>query len=357
MRQALLYQKDTTEVTCTACKWYCRIPTNMTGVCGVRLNKNNRLYLLSHSLVSASHIDPIEKKPLYHFLPGSRIYSIGTYGCNFGCDFCQNWEISQSPKMLKADLGRVGNIRLLPDKVNRFIIDNSYKLSPQKIVDDALQNHVPSIAFTYNEPTIFAEYACDTMKIAKKHKLYGVFVSSGYESKETMDLLEGYIDAYNIDIKGGTEEFYRRYCHTKLSHVFETVAEIHRRKKWLEITTLLIPQLNTDNRQLKTIAKYIHNLSPDIPWHVTSFYPQYKMMDVPATPLGLLEKAYAIGKEVGLRFVYTGNIPNGDMESTRCPRCNTLLIERSGYQTHVICQDAENGSCGKCGEKIPGIWK
>lgn len=356
MKQAILYKKRGRQLICTACQWYCPIPENFTGICSVRVNIKGKLYLLVHSLASSYHIDPIEKKPLYHFLPGSGIFSFGTYGCCFGCDFCQNWEISQTPKILKKELVSKRKLFKVTPSLIDFINKNSIKLSSKEIVDYCLKHHIPSIAFTYNEPTIFAEYAYDTMKIAKKYGIYGVFVSSGYESKETLDLLEEYIDAYNIDIKGGTEEFYQKISHTHLKPVLTTVQEIFKRGKWIEITTLLIPTLNTDEKQIRFIARFIASISKDIPWHVTAFYPHYKLLHIPPTTYEILQKGYEIGKEEGLNFVYTGNIQNKNTESTYCPSCKTLLIERRGYNTRIKNFDMNKGRCQKCKKLIPGIW-
>jgi len=356
MKQAILYQKKDGQLICTACKWYCKIPNNFTGICSVRLRKGNQLYLLVHSHPSSFAVDPVEKKPLYHFLPGQGIFSLGTYGCNFGCEFCQNWEISQTPKILKKELLSHDQLREIPTTLINFINQHSLTLTPKQAVNYCLKNNLKAIAFTYNEPTIFAEYAAETMKIAKKYGLYGVFVSSGYESKETLDFLEDYIDAYNIDIKGGTDDFYQKISHTRLKPVLETVEEIFKRGKWLEITTLLIPGLNTDEKDIRRIARFIAALSSDIPWHVTAFYPHYKLLDIPPTNYATLQRAYEIGYEEGLHFVYTGNIPQKNTESTFCPSCETLLIERSGYQTHIKKFDLKTGQCQKCHKEIAGKW-
>lgn len=356
-KPALLVRQEGQTLVCTACRWYCRIPENFVGICSVRANVNGKLMLLVHGKVASYHADPIEKKPLYHFLPGSQIFSLGTFGCNFGCEFCQNWEISQTPKQVKAEALKKESSPVATQKIIEFIKQNSQTLPPEKIVEICLTRHIPSIAFTYNEPAIFAEYAADTMRLAKKHHLFGVFVSSGFESKEAMALLDPYIDAYNIDLKGATEEFYQKVCHTRLAPVLETITEVYRRGKWLEITTLLIPGLNTDEKDIRWIARFIAELSRDIPWHVTAFYPQYKMMDLPPTNLETLKYAYEIGKEEGLRFVYCGNIPDRSTESTFCPSCKTLLIERFGFLSRIKNFDPKTGRCGHCQEKIPGVWK
>lgn len=351
-----LYKKlSDNKIQCTACKWYCVIPEGFVGVCSVRANVGGKLKLLVENYAAAYHIDPIEKKPFYHFFPGTRIFSLGTFGCNFGCEFCQNWDISQTPKFVKTESIRAKKTPI--EGIEKFIKKHSVYLPAEKIVELTLKYNLPSIAFTYNEPTIFAEYAYKTMKIAKKHGLFGVFVSSGYESKETLDLMEGYIDAYNIDLKGATEEFYQKVVHTKLKNVLETIEEIYKHGKWIEITTLVIPGYNDSEKDLRFIAKFIAGLSKDIPWHITAFYPAYKFTDVPPTSFSSLEKAYEIGKEEGLNYVYTGNIPNKDTESTYCPKCGNILIERFGYSVKVKGLDLETGKCKNCGLKIPGVWK
>ncbi len=358
MKKAKLYKKeDNGLVTCQACKWYCKIPEGGLGVCGIRTNKGGDLYLIPHSKPTAIAIDPIEKKPLFHFLPGSAIFSIGTMGCNFACEFCQNWELSQSPKLVRNEVIRqTKSAQQATELVIELIERNSIDLPPEEVVKKALEHGCDSIAFTYNEPTIFAEYAFDVMKEAKKHGLKGVFVSSGYESEETLDLLEGYIDAYNIDLKGATEDFYKNISHTSLKPVLETIKSIFKRGKWIEVTTLLIPGYNTSKKDLEFIANFIADLSVDIPWHVSAFYPHYKMLDVPPTSLEDLKRAYDIGKKAGLKYVYTGNIPNVDTESTYCPKCGELLIKRHGYQTQNVNLDLEKGACKICGEKIAGVW-
>jgi len=362
MRQALLYKKNkklsSKLITCTACQWYCKIPPGGLGVCGVRANLKNKLYLLVHSYPSAVNLDPIEKKPLFHFLPGSLIYSIGTLGCNFGCQFCQNWQLSQSPKLLRNQvIKQTGSVNQATKAVQKLIKEQSIYLPPKKVVAQALASGVKSIAFTYNEPTIFAEYAYNVMKEAKKHHLKGVFVSSGFETKEALNLLDPYIDAYNIDLKGASEKFYQQVTHTKLKPVLKTIKEIYRRGKWLEITTLLIPGYNTSQKDLKFMAQFIASLSPDIPWHVSAFYPHYKMLHVPPTSLNILKRAYQIGKKAGLKYVYTGNIPHQDTESTYCPNCHRLLIKRQGYLTENVGLDLKKGQCRFCHTKIAGVWQ
>ncbi len=343
MRQAVLYKKLTKQmVECQACSWHCKITPEQTGICGVRKNIGGELYLMVYGHPVSVNIDPIEKKPLYHFLPGSKIFSLGTVGCNFGCLFCQNFDISQITKVKE-------------EAKNYFADLEEEELTPKKIVDFCLEKKIPSIAFTYNEPVIFAEYAVEVMKLAKQHNIYGVFVSNGYESKESLDYLDNYIDAYNIDLKSFDPEFYKSICKAKLEPVLENIKEIYRRGKWLEVTTLVIPGKNDSAEELKDIVSFLKNISSNIPWHVSAFYPTYKMLEVPATPEETLFRAYNIGKKVGLNYIYTGNIQDSRYNNTLCPKCNTLIIERDAfYHTKAHSND---GICPKCHNKITGIWK
>lgn len=336
MKEASLYQKiNNSFVQCQACSWQCKISPNKFGVCGVRKNIGGKLFLLVYEKVAGVNIDPIEKKPLYHFLPGSKIYSLGTLGCNFRCGFCQNFEISQASKA-------------------KEISDFGYALTPQEIVKTCLEKNIPSIAFTYNEPTIFAEYCVAVMKEAKKHHLYGVFVTNGYETKETLDFLDGYIDAYNVDLKSFSEKYYQKMCGAKLTLVLETIKEIYKRNKWLEITTLLVPKQNDSPEEVTAIAKFIYGISPDIPWHISAFYPTYKMQNLPPTSTETLFQAYEIGKKIGLNYIYTGNIPNNHYCHTFCPKCQTKLIQRTSfYRVKIISL----GKCPQCQTEIPGVWK
>lgn len=335
MKEAILYKKTKNSgVQCTACNWRCSIQPSRFGVCGVRKNLNGKLYLMVYGKVASFNIDPVEKKPLYHFLPGSKIFSLGTIGCNFSCGFCQNFEISQVAK---------GNA----------ISDFGYPLTPNEIIKTCLEQNIPSIAFTYNEPTIFAEYCVGVMKEAKKHNIYGVFVTNGYETPETLNLLEGYIDAYNVDLKSFSEKYYQKTCGVKLQPVLETIKEIYKRKKWQEITTLIVPGQNDSIEEITEIARYINNISPDIPWHISAFHPDYKMTNISPTSPEKLFEAYQIGKKVGLNYIYTGNISDNRFSNTICPKCNNILIERNDhYQTKIIA----TGTCPNCQTKIPGIW-
>lgn len=344
MREARLYNKsDNDAVECFACSWRCKIAPGKTGVCGVRQNVDGKLFLLVFGRAVSANVDPMEKKPLYHFLPGENIFSIGTIGCNFGCEFCQNFDISQA--------SRSGSGKEATENAAGW----GDQLEPDEIVAYCLEHRIPAIAFTYNEPAIFSEYAAEVMKLAKPHGIRGVFVSNGYETKEALDFLEPYIDAYNIDLKGFTERYYQKVCKARLSPVLSTIEELHDRKKWLEITTLLVPGENDSPDELKAIAKFISSISPDIPWHISAFFPTYLMTDKISTPPEKMIRAYKIGHDAGLNYVYLGNLLENKYGSTFCPDCGELLIEREGFT--VTKYNLEAGKCSKCGQKIAGVWK
>ncbi|MEM5777253.1 MAG: AmmeMemoRadiSam system radical SAM enzyme [Candidatus Aenigmatarchaeota archaeon] len=334
-------------VKCTACSHYCIIQPNNTGLCGIRKNVNGKLYLLVYGKAAAVNIDPIEKKPLYHFLPGSKIFSFGTLGCDFGCLFCQNWDISQPTKEIRLEENR--------DELLKEIINTCDDLSPKQIVDYCLKHKLPSIAYTYNEPAVFFEYAYDTAKLAKKHGIKNVFVSNGYESKESLNKIKKYLDAANIDLKSFSEEFYLKICKAKLEPVLKNIEKIHKLGIWIEITTLIIPGKNDSEKEVKQIADFIASVSPSIPWHITAFHPDYKMLDAKSTPLSTLIKAYNIGKKAGLKHVYVGNVAAGKYENTFCPNCGSECISRIGFFN--IKNDLDNGKCKKCGYILEGVWK
>jgi len=348
MKKATLYKKlKNRKVQCTACSWYCNIAENQSGVCGVRKNIRGDLYLLVYGKAVAVHVDPMEKKPLFHFLPGKKILSIGTLGCNFACSFCQNWSISQATKMLKER----NKERLTIGKITGYGQD----FPPKKIVDYAKKQNIPAIAFTYNEPAIFFEYAYDTAKLAKRYNIKTVFVSNGYESKEALQKIKPYLDALNIDLKSFNEQFYLKTCKAKLQPVLKNIKRIYDMGFWLEITTLLIPGMNDSEEEITKIAKFILSIDPSIPWHLSAFHPDYKMAEVPETPHETLLRAYKIAKDIGLKYVYLGNVFDPEKESTYCPKCKSLLIKRSGYNTEIV--NLKNDKCNICKEKIVGIWK
>lgn len=283
MKECLLYKKlGDCKVKCLSCKHYCTIADGKYGICGVRKNKKGKLYLEVYGKPIAVAIDPIEKKPFRHFLQGTEVFSIGTIGCNFKCEFCQNSDISQV---------RQKNIRIT-------------EFSPSDIVDYCLKNKIPSIAYTYNEPTIFFEYTYDTAKLAHKKGIKNVYVSNGYYSKEAIDMIKPYLDAVNIDLKAFTNEFYEKICGAKLENVLDTIKYTHKLGIWIEVTTLLVPDENDSIEEITLIAKFIKSVDSGIPWHVSAFHPAYKMMNKRRTSYEIVEKAVEIGKKVGLKFVY-----------------------------------------------------
>jgi len=321
-------------IQCMACNHKCMIPEGKAGICGVRFNNGKALELLVYGRAVAINTDPIEKKPLHHFYPGTEIFSFGTVGCNFRCLFCQNWDISQFHKDHSVEEVR---------KAGR-------PLSPKEAVDYCIKNKIPSIAFTYNEPGIFFEYAYDTAVLAKEHGLKTVYVSNGFESKEALDEISPYIDAMNIDLKGATEDYYAKICGARLAPVKANIERLWKQGMWIEVTTLIEPNHNDDDKGLTEIAEFLVGVSPDMPWHISRYFPCYKMTD-PPTPLSTLQKAYDIGKKAGLKYVYVGNVFSGKLENTYCPKCNELLIERHGYS---VQNNLKDNRCPKCSEAIPG---
>ena len=345
MIEAYLYKKlPDKKVLCQNCAHYCQISAGKRGICGVRENIDGKLYALNYGKAIACHIDPIEKKPFFHFLPGSYSLSIATVGCNFICRNCQNHDISQDPKPDKPILGE--------------------NLPPKEIVKLAFKNKLPSISYTYTEPTIFLEYALDTMKLAKKAGLKNAWVTNGFMSEEAIDLIAPYLDAVNVDLKGFTEDFYQKVCDAKLKPVLETLkrAKTLRRgsgqeKIWVEVTTLVIPTLNDDEKTFKGIADFIKKeLGPETPWHISQFSGliSWKLQDLPDTPVETLEMAYEIGKKAGLKYVYTGNVQGLPSEDTFCSKCGALCIDRINY---IIHRHDKAGKCPKCGENLNIIVK
>ncbi|RLJ02116.1 MAG: AmmeMemoRadiSam system radical SAM enzyme [Candidatus Aenigmatarchaeota archaeon] len=328
MKEAMLWEKVDGEVRCNVCGRRCIIPEGKTGFCGVRKNIKGRLYSLVYGKACSTAVDPIEKKPFFHFAPGSRSFSVATVGCNFRCDFCQNWMISQFTGEVKGT-----------------------ELSPKDLVTMALNNHCEGMAYTYTEPTIFLEYAYDTMLEAET-KLYNVFVSNGYMTKETVKLVAPHLDAINIDYKG-SEIFYRKLCSVPgVEPIKETMIEMKRRGVWVEVTNLIIPGYNDDPYHIEEMAKFIYQkLGPETPLHFSRFHPDYKMLDVKITPLETIEKAIRIAKDVGLYYVYSGNVPGHINENTYCYNCGELLIERDGLRLTGF-NLGEDLLCPNCGSEI-----
>ncbi len=337
MREALLYEKlDKNGVKCHLCAHHCKIAPGKFGLCHVRYNKEGTLYSLVYGKIIAQHVDPIEKKPLFHFLPGSRSLSIGTVGCNFQCEFCQNFEISQFPRLEGQIPGE--------------------EISPQEIVEAAFATRCQSISYTYNEPTVFFEFALDCARLASKKGLKNVFVSNGYMTKEALDLIYPDLHAANIDLKSFRDEFYRKLCKARLNPVLDSLRYLKKQGVWLEVTTLIIPGENDSPQELREIADFIvQELGSETPWHVTRFYPRFRLLTRPATPLATLRQAYTIGKEAGLKYVYIGNVPGEEGENTYCWRCGELLIERLGFSINLYRITPE-GLCPQCGAPIHGVW-
>ncbi|OQX82184.1 MAG: AmmeMemoRadiSam system radical SAM enzyme [Candidatus Omnitrophica bacterium 4484_70.1] len=337
MKEALLYVKsENKKVKCNLCNHFCVIKEGGRGRCGVRINQEGTLYTLSYENLIAKNIDPIEKKPLFHFFPGSLAYSIACIGCNFGCPFCQNWEISQIKEAEK--LGIKGTF-----------------LPPQNIVEEAFHYGCKSISYTYTEPTVFFELAYECAKLAKRRGLYNNFVTNGFMSKEAIRLISPYLDAANVDLKAFSEDFYKKYCGASLKPILENIELMKELGIWVEITTLLIPGLNDSDEELGKIVSFIASLSPDIPWHVNRFHPDYRFYESRATPLSVLEKAYRIGKRKGLRYIYIGNIFTDYGENTYCPQCGKIVIKRVGFS--VKENNLIQGRCKFCGEKLAGVYE
>jgi len=333
-KEAMFYSKlEDSKVRCFLCNHRCVIGEGKRGICGVRENHGGRLDTLVYGKVIARHVDPVEKKPLFHFMPGSFSYSIATVGCNFRCLHCQNWEISQFTKSSKEIPGE--------------------DMTPEEIVEEAKRYNCASISYTYTEPTIFAEFAYDTAKLAKKEGIKNVFVTNGYITPEALKEIAPYLDAANIDIKGFSEEFYKKVCGAKLEHVLESVKLYHKLGVWIEIATLIIPGYNDKDEELRALAGFIKNISENIPWHVTRFHPDFKLTEPPPTPVETLIRARNIGKEAGLKYVYVGNVPGESGENTFCHACGELLVER--YIFTITKNKIKNSACPKCGAKVSGI--
>lgn len=334
MKEAQFYKKlQNKQVDCFLCAQRCRINAGKRGKCGVRENRDGLLWSLVHERVIAENIDPIEKKPLYHFLPGSRSYSIATSGCNFRCLFCQNSDISQSPRDYKAIYGE--------------------RIPAEVIVERAIKADCASIAYTYTEPTIFLEYALEVATKARSNGVKNVFISNGYMTEEALDAAGPFIDAANIDLKAFNDSYYHDQCGARLDPVLKTLRGMKERGIWVEVTTLIIPGLNDDPVQLRELASFLVDLGLETPWHVSRFYPTYLMTDRPPTPVATVRMARQIGLDAGLMYVYTGNVPGDDGESTVCPQCGSTVIGRHGYA--IDKKGLKSGACAACHAPIQGI--
>ncbi len=322
------------KVRCNLCRFHCLITEGQRGVCGVRENHQGELYTLVYGKTVAEAVDPIEKKPLFHVLPGSRTFSIATVGCNFRCLHCQNHEISQWPHSGKP----------LP----------GHDLPPARVVAEAQARGCASIAYTYTEPTIFFEYAYDTAVLARQAGLANLFVTNGYITSEALSAIAPYLDAANVDLKGFSERFYREVAGANLNGVLDALRDYRRLGIWLEVTTLIIPGLNDSPGELREMAAFIAGeLGRDTPWHLTAFHPTYRMQDRPPTPAATLHLARRIGLEAGLNYVYLGNLGGGEGEDTLCPGCRKVVISRRGVWLQGVAM--REGRCGYCNEAIAGV--
>lgn len=334
MQEAKFYKKlDNLIVACELCHQRCLIKNNSAGTCRARKNINGELFSLVYGYPVALNVDPIEKKPLFHFQPGSLSYSIGTLGCNFKCANCQNWDISQALDIEQ----KIVNINLT---------------EPEKIVSDALINGCSSISYTYNEPTIFAEYALEIMELARRQNLKNVWVSNGYMSDQCLEAIIPYLDAINVDLKSMDEKFYQKNCGANLEPILKNLAAIKKSGAHLEITTLIIPGLSDDYKMLRTLADFIASeLGADTPWHLSKFSPaiSWKLKKTPPTAEETIFEACDIGKNAGLKYVYAGNLPGDERENTYCPACHELAISRFGYE---IERFDHRGCCAHCDKNL-----
>jgi pyruvate formate lyase activating enzyme len=334
VREAYLYDAlEGGKVRCNTCNRRCIIPAGELGFCETRKNWRGNLYTLEYGLVSSLTVNPIEKKPLFHFWPGSTFMTVGSWSCTFTCPWCQNYRLSKC----SPEVGR----------------DQSSVLSPEALVDLTLQRGCKGTSMSFSEPTTFLEYSVDVFKRAKRKNLYNTVITNGYFTSEALDLfLKAGADAFNIDIKGGLDAV-KRYCKADGEHVWQNAIQARRKGAWVELTTLVIPGVNDDEGGLREIAQRIRrDIGPETPWHVSRYFPHYQFT-TPQTPMSTLQKAYTIGKEEGLRFVYVGNVPGHPYEDTFCPSCGELLIDRRGLT--ISDNNLADNHCPECGEAIPII--
>ncbi|MFP3896243.1 MAG: AmmeMemoRadiSam system radical SAM enzyme [Anaerolineales bacterium] len=333
-KEAMLYERLSEQrVRCNLCAHRCLIAEGKKGICQVRENREGTLYTLVYGRTITQHVDPVEKKPLFHFYPGTTAYSMATVGCNFRCRWCQNWDISQMVRERHLIMGD--------------------EASPRQIVATAQRAHCRSIAYTYTEPTIFFEYAYDTARLAHEAGLANLYVTNGYMTKKMLETFQPYLDAANVDLKAFRDETYHKYVGARLQPVLDTMRTMKRLGIWLEVTTLVIPGINDDEEELKDAADFVANeLGIETPWHISRFFPAYKMADVPSTPVETLGRAREIGLEAGLRYVYVGNV--SDEASTVCHKCGETLIRRTGYGI-LENRTQPDGRCPNCGTRVAGV--
>lgn len=332
MKEALFWESHNGRVWCYLCPRDCKIGDGKVGYCLVRKNIQGKIYLLVYGRPCAVHVDPMEKKPLYHFLPGTDIFSLGTAGCNLGCRFCQNCDISKVP----------------PDKVR------SFNLPPEIAVKTAIDNYCKSIAYTYNEPNVWAEYVMDIAQLGRERGLKNVMVTNGYISMKAIGEVYKYIDAANVDLKAITEKFYAKLTNSHLKPVLDAIIELKSMGVWIEITNLIILTLNDSTNELKELCKWIYdNVGDDVPLHFSAFHPDFELLNVTRTPLKTLEMAKMIAMDIGLKYVYLGNVYSEEGSNTYCPSCGKLLITRNWHNINII--NLTDGRCS-CGKKISGYF-
>lgn len=321
-------------IQCELCPRACKVANRERGTCGVRENRDGKYFTLVHSRPCTAHVDPIEKKPFYHVLPGKTAFSLAAPGCNLECKFCQNWEISQ----------------VRPEQVHTF------DARPADVVRMAIEQRAPAIACTYSEPTVWSEYVFDIAQAAKTKGIHCVMVSNGFIQAQPITDLSGVLSAVKIDLKAFTEKFYREQCRAQLRPVLDTLRVLAKRKIWLEIVTLLIPGLNDDDQDVRAMARFVRDeVGVDVPLHFTRFRPSYRMMNIPSTPIQALERAQAAALAEGLHFVYIGNVFGHPGNHTRCPGCKTVVIKRNGLS--LSDNRLKDGKCPNCGREIPGLWR
>ena len=323
------------KVQCNLCPHYCTLIPNQIGKCGVRINHDGALKSNVLDKCISSNVDPVEKKPLYHFLPNSSAYSLATMGCNFKCDWCQNWQIAQLPSVNGAIFGE--------------------SISPEIHIQNAIKQNCKSIAYTYTEPTTFFEYALSIMQFAKQKEIENLYITNGFISPTALSDLLPYLSAANIDLKSFSDQTYRKHINGRLQPVLETIKKMHQAGLWIELTTLIIPTINDSEQELTEIANFIfQELGPDVPWHISRFMPLHLLKNLPPTPLSTLKKAKEIAKSIGLNYVYIGNVFTEDTH-TYCPNCKNILVNRTGYTTY-LSHPIKNNQCPHCQTKIAGIW-
>jgi pyruvate formate lyase activating enzyme len=333
--EAKFYQKlpNNKKIKCKLCPRECTVGDRERGYCGVRENRGGTYYSLVHSRVCAAHIDPVEKKPLFHYLPGTTAFSLATAGCNVNCKFCQNWDISQvRPEQVPADYA-----------------------PPKLVAELAKQRDCPTIAYTYSEPVIFSEYLMDAADTGHEAGVRSVVVSNGYIQEEALKTAYGKMDAVKIDLKAFTESYYKDVVVGELKPVLDTLVTLRKMNKWTEIVYLVVPAMNDGDAEFRGLARWIKtNLGVDVPIHFTQFHPQYLLKNLPITPVPTLERAKAIADAEGLHYVYIGNVPGHPAQNTYCPKCQRMLVERVGFTASRML--IRKGSCPFCGQPIPGIW-